>query len=154
MTTSRKHRLATTTMAAATAAALLALMTGCGSDDSGSNSASTPEATSSTPTPSPDDTATGSLPGKSTKTSDAAEDAVITVKDFAFSGADSVAPGTEITVTNEDTEAHTLTADDGSSFDVTIAPGDSASFTAPDSAGDYAYHCNFHSNMAGSLTVS
>lgn len=76
----------------------------------------------------------------------------ISIDDFVFSGPDTVNPGGEITVTNNDTEAHTVTADDGS-FDVTIPGGESATFTAPDAAGSYGFFCKFHGNMRGTLTV-
>lgn len=79
--------------------------------------------------------------------------AAITIKDFAFTGPSSVPPGAEVTVTNHDSEAHTLTADGAGSFDVKVDPGASATFTAPMKAGRYPYHCMFHSNMHGSLTV-
>ncbi|MBG6182035.1 cupredoxin domain-containing protein [Arthrobacter sp. CAN_A1] len=76
----------------------------------------------------------------------------ISIDDFAFTGPGTVNPGGEITVTNNDTEAHTVTADDGS-FDVTIPGGASATFTAPDTAGSYGFFCKFHGNMRGTLTV-
>ncbi len=77
----------------------------------------------------------------------------ITIKDFAYQGPGTVAPGAKITVTNQDSEAHTVTADSGNAFNVTIAAGATATFTAPSSPGSYAFHCNFHGNMHGSLTV-
>ncbi|MBP2215031.1 cupredoxin domain-containing protein [Arthrobacter sp. CAN_C5] len=76
----------------------------------------------------------------------------ISIDDFVFTGPGTVNPGGEITVTNNDTEAHTVTADDGS-FDVTIPGGASATFTAPDAAGSYGFFCKFHGNMRGTLTV-
>ncbi len=57
-------------------------------------------------------------------------------------------------ITNNDAEAHTVTADSGKAFDVTIQPGHTASLTAPAAAGSYKFHCAFHSNMHGTLTVS
>ncbi|WP_238342891.1 cupredoxin domain-containing protein [Nocardioides cynanchi] len=79
--------------------------------------------------------------------------ATVTIKSFAFTGPSSVAPGAKITVKNEDSEAHTLTADGPGGFDVKIDPGASATFTAPTKPGTYPYHCTFHSNMHGTLTV-
>lgn len=60
--------------------------------------------------------------------------------------------GAEITVTNEDIEAHTITADTGTAFDATIKVG-TGTFRAPTEPGTYPYHCNFHGNMKGTLTV-
>lgn len=78
--------------------------------------------------------------------------ATIHIKSFAYTGPDSVPAGSEVTVMNMDTEAHTVTADDGS-FDAVVKAGTSVTFTAPKKPGTYAYHCAYHSNMHGTLTV-
>lgn len=78
--------------------------------------------------------------------------ATITIKNFAYQGPGTVAPGAKITVSNQDSEAHTVTADTGG-FNVTVPAGGSATFTAPTTPGSYAFHCNFHGNMHGSLVV-
>jgi plastocyanin len=57
-----------------------------------------------------------------------------------------------ITVRNEDSTAHTVTADDGS-FDVTIEANSTAEFEVA-TAGTYAFHCNIHPSMTGELVVS
>jgi plastocyanin len=76
----------------------------------------------------------------------------IHIKSFAYSGPDSVPAGATVTVMNMDTEAHTLTADDGT-FDAVVKAGTSVTFTAPAKPGAYPYHCTYHSNMHGTLTV-
>jgi len=64
--------------------------------------------------------------------------------DFEFEPADlSVAAGTEVTFTNDDTSPHTATADDDS---------DSASVKL-DEPGTYSYHCEFHPTMKGAIEV-
>ncbi|PYC70172.1 metal-binding protein [Streptomyces tateyamensis] len=79
----------------------------------------------------------------------------ITIKDFQFQpGALTVHPGESITVANQDATAHTVTADDKSFDTKTIAPGASATFTAPAKPGTYPYICTIHQYMHGSLTVS
>jgi plastocyanin len=96
----------------------------------------------------------GSSPtSKSTAGTTTGAAATVTIKSFAFSGPSSVSPGSKVTVTNEDSEAHTLTADGAGGFDVKIDPGASATFTAPSKPGSYPYHCTYHSNMHGTLTV-
>lgn len=76
----------------------------------------------------------------------------IHIKAFAYSGPDTVPAGASVNVMNMDTEAHTLTADDGS-FEAVVKAGTSVTFTAPAKPGSYSYHCAYHSNMHGTLTV-
>jgi plastocyanin len=57
-------------------------------------------------------------------------------------------------VTNDDSETHSVTADGTGGFDVDVPPGTSKTFTAPSTAGSYPFHCSFHSNMHGTLTVA
>ncbi|MFF4576608.1 cupredoxin domain-containing protein [Streptomyces sp. NPDC001410] len=77
------------------------------------------------------------------------------MKNFAFSPAAlTVKAGEKVTVVNEDSTAHTVTATQGGDFDTgSIAGGKSGSFTAPSKAGSYAFVCTFHPNMKGTLTV-
>lgn len=79
--------------------------------------------------------------------------AVITIKDYGFKGPVSVTPGASITIKNEDTVTHTVTADSGGAFDVTVNAGSSAKLTAPSKPGSYPYHCTFHAEMHGTLVV-
>lgn len=82
----------------------------------------------------------------------AAAAATIHIKSFAYTGPDTVPAGATVTVMNMDSQAHTLTADDGS-FDAIVKAGTSVTFTAPAKPGAYSYHCTYHSNMHGTLTV-
>ena len=78
---------------------------------------------------------------------------MITIAEFAFGGIQTVPAGATITVVNDDSVPHTFTADDGSFDSGTIQPGDSFQITL-DAAGTFAYHCNFHGSMTGSITVT
>ncbi len=93
-----------------------------------------------------------SLPASTTSV---APDTII-IKNFAFVPANlTVQPGAKVTVTNEDTTTHTVTATGAKPFDTgDIAPGKTVTFTAPTSAGAYAYICSIHQYMQGTLTVS
>ncbi len=132
------------------AAAVLAL-SGCGASGmsgSGTTAAPTqaeqfPSAPAATTEPAPSPSGMGSTPAAA---------AEILIKGFKYLGAETVSPGAEITVTNEDIEAHTITADTGDAFDANIQVG-TGTFTAPTEPGTYPYHCNFHGNMKGTLTV-
>lgn len=80
--------------------------------------------------------------------------AAITIKDFAFGNPVTVSPGAAVTVTNQDTAEHTVTADQGQAFDAEVkGGGGTATFTAPSQPGTYAFHCTYHPNMHGTLTV-
>jgi len=64
-----------------------------------------------------------------------------------------VAAGTTVTWTNTGISTHTVTADDGTSFDSgAIQRGDEWSFTFS-KAGTFAYHCTFHNWMKGTVVV-
>src|SRR5581483_1380489 len=90
----------------------------------------------------------------------AQEAASVTIKDFAFMPATiTVAPGTTITWTNEDTAPHTATSgapgatDAGAAFDSgRLDQGQSYSFTFT-TPGTYDYFCTFHPFMLGTVVV-
>ncbi|MGA5822899.1 cupredoxin domain-containing protein [Kitasatospora sp. NPDC094028] len=78
----------------------------------------------------------------------------VTIKNFAFAPASlTVKPGQTVTVVNQDSTAHTLTASDKSFDTGTIAPGASATFTAPQQTGAHPYICTIHPFMHGTLIV-
>ncbi len=77
----------------------------------------------------------------------------ITIADFAFSGVTEVAVGTTIVVTNTDASPHTWSADGGSFDSGALSEGDTFEFTFTE-AGEFAYHCNFHPSMTGTIVVT
>lgn len=85
----------------------------------------------------------------------AAPPARITISDFGFSPASlTVAPGTLVTVVNEDSAPHTVTGTGRAGFDTgTVRAGRSATFKAPRTRGMYSYICDIHQFMSGTLTV-
>ncbi|MEM9039493.1 MAG: cupredoxin domain-containing protein [Actinomycetota bacterium] len=78
----------------------------------------------------------------------------IEIRDFAFGSALTVAPGTEITVTNVDGAPHTVTADDGSFGTPNLGQNESAVVIAPATPGTYSFFCAIHPSMTGQLVVS
>ena len=114
-----------------TAAVAAVLVTGCGGGGSGPSAGAAPSA------------------GGSSGTSSA-----ITISNFKFSpGTLRVQDGARIKVANDDSAAHTVTADDGHSFDSgNVDSGASATIRAP-AAGSYSYHCTIHPFMKGKLVV-
>ena len=81
--------------------------------------------------------------------------AQITIDDaspFAFHTTP-VNAGSTVTVRNNTQTTHTV-SQDGGGFDVTVDAGKTATFTAPAAAGSYKFHCNIHSFMHATLTVT
>ncbi|MBT2538463.1 cupredoxin domain-containing protein [Arthrobacter sp. ISL-69] len=145
-----------TAWALGTAAAVIAL-SGCGNGNPtgpGTGSSASPARTTeqSASVPPADTTRTQAATPPAETPSGGAASAEILIKGFKYQGPETVAPGTLITVINEDTEAHTITADTGAAFDAVIKVG-TGTFTAPTEPGTYSYHCIFHANMHGTLTV-
>lgn len=76
-----------------------------------------------------------------------------TIKGFSFQPEVlKVKVGAKVTWTNDDTVAHTVTADTNSFASGNLQPGGSFSFTFT-RPGTYAYHCSIHPSMHGSVVV-
>jgi plastocyanin len=83
-----------------------------------------------------------------------AKPGAITIKGFAFSPKRStVKAGTKIKVTNKDGTTHTFTANKGAFDSGDIEGGSSATVTIK-KPGTYAYHCNIHASMTGTITAT
>ena len=77
----------------------------------------------------------------------------VSIASFKFEPATlTISVGTTVTWTNNDSASHTVTADDGSFKSGTLGKGGTFSQTFA-TAGTFAYHCNFHSSMTGTITV-
>jgi plastocyanin len=94
----------------------------------------------------------GSKGGSGTTKAPASGGSGITIANFKFT-VSGVTAGSTVTVTNTDGVTHTVTSDDNTSFNVTVPGGKTATFTAP-AAGTYKFHCNIHSQMHGTLSVT
>ena len=137
------------------AAGLLVLgLAACGSDsdsdESGSGDTATTEAAGSgTDYSGSTDTTSADAP------SDApAEATAPVIEGFAFDPQEiSITVGDEVTWTNNDGTAHTVSADDDSFDSGNLDSGATFSQTF-DEAGEFAYHCNIHSSMTGTVTVN
>jgi plastocyanin len=116
-------------------AAAATLLAGCGGSDS---NASSPPKSTSTPA-NPVSGASGSA---------------VTISGFKFAPTSlTVKRGAKVTVTNDDSTAHTATADDGNTFDTgTLDPGSSQTISVGE-PGSYAYHCSIHPFMKGTIVV-
>lgn len=78
----------------------------------------------------------------------------IVISNFSYTVPPSVRPGQQLTIVNNDERNHTVTADENNLFDIVISgSGGIENFTAPTTPGTYAFHCKYHTNMHGVLTV-
>jgi plastocyanin len=78
----------------------------------------------------------------------------VTISGMKFAPASyTVKAGTTVTWVNNDGVPHTVTADDNSFDSGSIAAGEKFTHTFG-TAGTFAYHCNFHSGMTGTLVVN
>lgn len=146
---------AATLLAAATALTL----TACSSSTSHPAAAPTGTSTSSSPGMSPSmssSTSASTSPGTGTGSTGVPVGAPqIVISNFTFSPSTlSVSAGQKVAVINNDSVAHTVTASTGNAFDTgNVNPGQTVTFTAPATAGTYAYTCTIHPFMHGTLTV-
>jgi plastocyanin len=78
----------------------------------------------------------------------------INIYNMAFPASTSVKKGTTVKWYNQDSYAHTVTSNDGSTFNSgNLAAGATYSYTA-NTTGTFSYHCNYHSGMTGTLVVT
>ncbi|MHC5560698.1 cupredoxin domain-containing protein [Kocuria sp. U4B] len=139
--------------------AAVAGLTGCGPGSETSGSAPETSPTSAAPTaPSTAQSSAqaapaSSAPAASSSAPAAAEDVVITITDFQYDLPASVAPGATVTVINEDTAPHTVTAQDEGGFNAVAAAGETVTFTAPEEPGEYPVICTYHPQMSATLVV-
>jgi plastocyanin len=130
-------RRLTTRHVAAAGILLMALTQGACTGGSGTAAPATPAAGSPT---------AAASSGGATGTS-------VTIKDFAFEPTSiTIAPGSTVTWTNQDTVGHTATADDGAFDSRTMGSGAtfSETFSSP---GTYQYHCTIHPAMKATIVV-
>ena len=112
------------------------LIAGCGGGGSDSGSA----------TANPSDSSSSSASGDSSTG--------VTISDFKFKPNPlTVKSGARVTVTNDDSAPHTVTADDGQSFDTGTLDQGSSKTISVTKPGTYPYHCNIHAFMHGKLIV-
>ena len=65
-----------------------------------------------------------------------------------------LAVGSTVTWMNTTSISHTATSDTGAWNTGTLTPGGTSAATTFNTAGTFAYHCNFHPDMHGSVIVS
>jgi plastocyanin len=126
------------------AVGLLLPLGACGDDDDDDAGGSeTTEATDAATdaTDAPDDTG---VPGGA--------GAGLVIEDFTFGEASATAGGT-LAVTNADGAPHTVTSDDDAWDELRVEGGTEGELTVPSEAGEYAFHCEIHPTMTGTLVV-
>jgi plastocyanin len=141
------------------AVAAMFILGACG-DDSGSSSATTVGSSSaSTAAPAAAGGGGYAIPSDATATSAASSGGgataanTVVAKSIAYNPDKiTVKVGDKVTFKNDDSFAHTFTADNGEFDSNNVDGGGSFQFTT-DKAGTIAFHCKIHSNMHGTITV-
>jgi plastocyanin len=78
----------------------------------------------------------------------------IVISNMAYTVPPSVRPGQQLSIVNNDEMNHTVTSDQNGLFDIVASgSGGVTTFTAPATPGTYPFHCKYHANMHGVLTV-
>ncbi|MFJ4791294.1 cupredoxin domain-containing protein [Kitasatospora purpeofusca] len=153
----RSFRPFRTALAGLAVGGLLLGAAGCSSSGGGGGSSSPAVSSPAVSSPAVSSPAASSAPASSAASSAPAGAVTVTIKDFQFGPASlTVAPGTAITVTNQDDTGHTLTAiaPNAGAFDTgLLEQGKSATITAPTAPGSYPFHCDVHPTMTGTLVV-
>jgi plastocyanin len=133
------------------------LAAGCGDDDDDDDAATTDTTAAATETTA---APTETTAAADTETTAAPDDggtgagAAVAIAGFAFDPAETdVAAGDTVTWTNNDSADHTVTFEDGSADSGNIANGGTFEFTF-DTAGEYAYRCDIHPSMTGTVVVA
>jgi plastocyanin len=145
-----------------TFAVAAALAAGCAGDDTGGAASGGAPATTTTAAPATtQDAGTGGGGrggdyggGGGGESGGQAGSGAVRIADFAFAPDSSdVKVGDSVKWTNSDGATHTVTADDGAFDSGNLAAGKAFSFTF-DKAGTFAYHCNIHQSMTGTVVVT
>lgn len=138
--------------AGATVLVAVVVLAGC-TADAGVEPATGSTATSTPATTPPSTQGEGSAQSAEPGEEEATEAVVITITDFTFDVPDMIAPGTQVTIRNEDRSGHTLTSDEEGLFDVFVGGGQEATFTVPTEPGEYSFFCKPHPNMVETLVI-
>ncbi|MFB7724667.1 cupredoxin domain-containing protein [Nocardia sp. NPDC056100] len=77
----------------------------------------------------------------------------VTISAHMFMPPASVKAGATITVRNDDTDEHTVTAT-GGAFDTEVQGKQTVTFTAPTAPGTYDFYCKYHPGMKATLVVA
>ena len=92
--------------------------------------------------------------GGSSQAASGGSSSAVKISNFKFAPASAtVKQGAGVTVTNQDSAAHTATADDGHSFDTGDLSQGATQTISVSKTGSYPYHCTIHPFMHGTLVV-
>jgi plastocyanin len=76
------------------------------------------------------------------------------MKGMSFGDPITVAPGTQITIKNDDSAEHSVTSQTAGQFDVHVDGNQQGTLTAPSEPGEYPFYCVYHPSMKGTLIVT
>lgn len=149
------ERITTRRLAALALAGLLVFgVAACGSSDDDSGSEASSDTTAADASDPYGDTGDTSDTTSASASDTPAEATAPVIEDFNFvPDPISITTGDAVTWTNNDGFAHTVTADDDA-FDSGNMDPDGTFEQTFDEAGEFTYHCNIHTQMTGTVTVT
>jgi plastocyanin len=134
------------------AALCLVAAVGCGSE---SSTTEEPETGTATATATTEATSAPAATGTTEATgAPAAGAATITISGMSFGDPITVAPGTPITIKNDDSAEHSVTSQTAGQFDVHVDGNQQGTLTAPTEPGEYQFYCIYHPSMKSTLIVT
>src|SRR4051794_8520545 len=75
----------------------------------------------------------------------------IKILSFTFTVPAHVRAGAKVKIVNKDGFLHSVTSDDGTSFNVDVPGSSAVVFTVPSTPGNYPFHCRIHPTMKATL---
>jgi plastocyanin len=131
---------------------LAATLVGCSKTDNAAPATSSPATSTTATTMAP---ATSAPATVAPTTTVAVKPGNVLIKDYAFAPeTQTVTAGQTVTWTNQDDFPHYVITDAGTALDSgDIDPGKTYTATLP-TRGTYAYHCNIHNTMKGTILVT
>jgi len=146
--TNRTHRTRRSLLTLGLAATLALGLVACGDDDDdAAPAATTAPAAATTAAAAATTTGGNGAAGTPTEATEVIKQVSFTVKEV------DVAVGGSVVFDNQDGQAHTATADDGS-FDTGHIDGGTKKSVTFAKAGTFAFHCSIHPSMKATVVVS
>ncbi len=132
---------------------LVVVAAACGSDTATTATTAQPSSTSPTTVATADTSAPTTAPASTT--TEVLPPGEVRIRDYEFVPPTiTIAVGDTVTWTNNDDVDHWVLADDGTTFDSGALAQGATYVATPTAPGTYAYYCDIHNAMTGTIVVA